>query len=163
MTAPVTGLRAFVRGIFWSLWLPTVAAPHAIVLVFTLVRWPWRDAAAFVAFSAALTSFCLAVFVAVVGGLPFASPPRTSGNTAAFPITVAFFAVAAAVAALQNWLLFRQHRYVIVASAAFAAGAALVAPLSCRILERTVMFELERLTGGPQRLFQALADETVQT
>jgi ABC-2 type transport system permease protein len=50
LTAPLDGIRSFVRGIFWSLWVAVAFIP---VLLMPLYAWSWgiTDAALFVAYS----------------------------------------------------------------------------------------------------------------
>ena len=146
--------RAFVRGIFWSLWLPTVAATHLIVGLVATWLWGWRDALAFVLFSAAVASTYVAASMMLIDGMPFSSPPQSSAPANALPTMIAFFAFAGVLAAFQNFVLFHRRVWVIGAALLFAGITAVLAPIACRIVERNVTLSVDQQGAGPQRMFQ---------
>ena len=145
--------RAFVRGIFWSLWLPTVAATHLVVVLAATWLWGWRDAFVFVLFSAAVTSTYVAASMMLIAGMPFASPPQSSASANALPTTMAFFVFAGLLAAFQNYVLFHRHVWVIGAALLFAGISGVIAPIACRVVERSVTLGLDQRGAGPQSMF----------
>ena len=162
LMVPMSGLRAFVRGVFWSLWFPAIATTHVVVLGVTTWLWGWRDAATFVTFSAAMASAELVVAMTLLGGLPFASPPRSTASSATAPVMMAFMFVAGALSAFQSFVLFHRYEWVIAAALVTAAFAVWIAPVAFHIVERNIALNLDRLTTGPQRMFQTLDDVSVE-
>ena len=156
LTVPMGGLRAFVRGVFWSLWVPAVALPHLLLMAVAVWRWGLPATLAFLAYSAGVDSFYLSVSIAFVRGLPFATPARSAPSALMFPLTITYFIVAGILIALQFFVLFHSMRAVVAAAIVFGAAAAVTAPFSLRTVEKNVMLNLDRLTAGSVRVFRGL-------
>jgi hypothetical protein len=105
LTAPLEGIHSFVRGVFWSLWIPFSASSMLLVPLYV---WTWgmSDALIFVIYSLAVGSFYVSVALFLVDGLPFANPPKQTGGFLAAPLVFAAFAVAAVIIGLQLWFVF---------------------------------------------------------
>jgi hypothetical protein len=124
-TMPLTALRQFIGGVYWSLWLPFLGAPFAAALLFFAPYWGLRDSALFVAYGVAVASFLFALQLLLVEGLPFSSPPRADRAAGLVPF-VLFGPVASGIAwVVQGMFLFR-HRWITAGAAAVFAWAAVV-------------------------------------
>ena len=68
---PATGRLPLARGVHAALWVPLIVLPHAGLL--GLLAWSWgaRDAALFVAFSAAVALLYLGAGLKLIDGVPF--------------------------------------------------------------------------------------------
>lgn len=158
LTAPMAGLRSFVRGIYAALWVLCVALPHALILVAGTALWGLGATALFVVYSLAVTTLYLSVALRFISGLPFASPPRTGRSETGLLITIALFVVAFILIAVQRVLLFPSPFRVVAASLVSAVLAAVVARGSLRALEANVVHQLSIISAGTSALFARLDD-----
>jgi hypothetical protein len=143
----------YVRGIYWSFWLPFVAAPFAAVAVGYAGYWGVGDAALFAAYGLAVSSLLLAAQLFFIEGLPFGSPPRAERAYTLLPF-VLFGPVVIGIAwILQAHFLFRSRGRTLAAAVAFGTLAALTARLTLRILSDRVCRELASQRGGAPDLF----------
>jgi hypothetical protein len=154
LLAPRDGVRAFVRGVYWSLWLPFAAVP--LLLTFPAFAWRWglADAALFTAYGLAVTAFLLAPQLFVVEGLPFGCPPKADRTHMMLPM-ILFGPVVLLIGWVLQWhFLFRSRALTAIAAVLFAFGAVLVARQSLRLLESRADRSLARLAGGPAGMFE---------
>jgi hypothetical protein len=80
LTFPLDGIRSFVRGIYWALWIPLSAVPLSLSPFFAW-RWGLADAALFTIYCLAVESFYLSLELFVINGVPFANPPEAMKGT----------------------------------------------------------------------------------
>lgn len=153
LTAPLDGIRSFVRGIYWSLWAPISVVP---VLLLPLYVWYWgiADGAMFAAYSIAIGSFYLSVELFLVDGLPFANPPKAGRASMAAPLIIAATIGAAVLVGLQWLLIFRSRIAALGATLAFAVTAYAVAQFSLRNLEVNVLHNLHVIASGRTAMFK---------
>jgi hypothetical protein len=148
LLAPRDGVRAFVRGVYWALWLPLAAAP--LLLTFPAFAWRWgvADAALFTAYGLAVTALLLAPQLFVIEGLPFGCPPRAERTHMMLP-TILFGPIVLLIGWVLQWhFLFRSRALTALAAVLFASGAGLVARPSLRRLAQRADRSLARLAGG---------------
>jgi hypothetical protein len=141
-------VRAFVRGVYWALWLPLAAAP--LLLTFPAFAWRWgvADAALFTAYGLAVTALLLAPQLFVIEGLPFGCPPRAERTHMMLP-TILFGPIVLLIGWVLQWhFLFRSRALTALAAVLFASGAGLVARPSLRRLAQRADRSLARLAGG---------------
>jgi hypothetical protein len=153
LMAPLDGIHAFVKGIFWALWLPMAALP---ILVSLVLAWFWgpADAILFAVYSIAVVSFYLSWELLLIDGLPFANPPRAGRGGFAAPLVIAALIGAFIIVGLQ-WLFIFQSRFVTLGAAlAFAGSAYLIARVSLRNLEVNVTYNLHTIASGPTTMFK---------
>jgi hypothetical protein len=152
LLAPLDGIRAFVKGIFWALWLPMCAVP---VLFLPALVWYWGafDAMLFGAYSIAVVSFYLSWELLLIDGLPFANPPRAGRGSLAAPLVIAALIVAAILVVLQRFFIFQSRFVTLGAALVFAGGAYLMARVSLRNLEVNVMHNLHLIASGRSSMF----------
>jgi hypothetical protein len=147
-TAPGDGLRCFIRGIYFALWLPFLALPLAAALIFYTPYWGLRDAVLFTTYGLAVASFLFGLQLLLVQGLPFSQPPRADRTVGLVPF-ILFGPVAAAVAwVLQGQLLFRSRLLTTGAALLFSWLALATARYTLRELEQRTLREVESGSGG---------------
>jgi hypothetical protein len=152
LTAPLDGIRSFVKGIFWALWLPMCSLPVLLLPAF-LWFWSISDAVLFVAYSVAVISFYLSCEVLLIDGMPFANPPKAGRNSLAAPLVIAAIIAAIILVGLQ-WLFIFQSPFVAFGvTLVFAGGAYLVAKASLRNLEVNVIHNLHLIASGRAAMF----------
>jgi hypothetical protein len=155
LTLPFRNMDAFTRGVYCSLWLPSVGIAHLLLIFPAIWFWGWRDALLFVIFSAALASLYLSAELFLMDGLPFANPVRLSAQ--AFLIAVMLVgALCAAILVLLQWLIFRSHTGAIIATVSVLSLAVLVTRFSLRHMAKEFRANLLSLGLGPSRLFKPL-------
>jgi hypothetical protein len=153
LTAPLDGIRSFVRGIFWALCIP-VGASALLLMPFYIWNWGIADALLLVVYSFGLGLFYVSAEMLLVDGLPFANPPKQGGAFLAAPLAFAALIVAAVIVALQ-WLFIFQNRFItLVMSLALAGIAFTVARLSLRHLQTNVEYNLHAIASGRTAMFQ---------
>ena len=153
LTFPYGGIRSFVRGVFWSLWLPMSIVP-LVFAPFLAWRWGVADAALFTAYCMAVGSMYLSLELFLVDGLPFANPPENLKGSMAAPLILAALLGALILVGLQ-WLFIFQSRLVTAGAVlVFAGGAYVVAQSSLRYLETNVMHNLHRIAAGRTAMFK---------
>ncbi len=153
LLAPEPDVRAFVRGVYWTLWLPLLALPFGVGFLFFTWYWGLLDAALFVTYGLAVGSLFLALQFAFVDGLPFANQPRADRNNLFIPFVV-FGPVAIGIGWVAQWyFLFHSRALVLAASLACAALAVPAARLTFGWLDVKVRRDLTRLAGGSAHMF----------
>jgi hypothetical protein len=156
---PAIGLRGFVRGIYWSLWLPLLALPFVAVMVVVSPYWGVLDAALFAGYGLAVASFLLALQLLLVEALPFTSAPSAE-RSAAIVSFIVFVPVAALIAwVLQAYFIFRSRLTTAIAALALAWAAKVTAEYTLRLLDIKARHALARQGGGPPGMFEATASE----
>jgi hypothetical protein len=154
LLAPRNGIRAFVRGIYWSLWLPFAAVP--LLLTFPAFAWRWglADATLFTVYGLAVTAFLLAPQLFVIEGLPFGCPPKADRTHMMLPM-ILFGPVVLLIGWVLQWhFLFHSRALTALAALLFACGATLVARQSLLMLEHRADRSLARLAGGSAGTFE---------
>lgn len=159
LTVPMSGIQSFVRGVYWSLWLPFAAVPHLFILAFGIWFWGPVDALLFTAYSLALTSLYLGATLRLVNGLPFGSAPKARRGAASLPLMLAAFAIAGTLVALQYFFFFRHIPVVIVVTLMAGAIAVLLSKDTLRGVEKNVMHNLNMLAAGRNQMFKELESE----
>jgi hypothetical protein len=153
LTFPLTGMRSFVRGIFWSIWLPVSAVP-VILLPLWVWRWGLVDGVLLAAYSLAVGSFYLSLEMFLVDGLPFANPPESMKGSMTAPLVIAAALGALIIVGLQWVFIFRSRLVVAGAAAVFAVAAAAIARTSLRYLETNVLHNLHVIATGRTAMFR---------
>jgi hypothetical protein len=139
--APGDGLRCFIRGVYWALWLPFLAVPFMAALIFFAPYWGLVDAVLFATYGLAVASFLFGLQLLLVQGLPFSQPPRADRSAGLAPF-ILFGPVAAAVAwVLQGQLLFRSRLLTTAAAIVFAWLALTAARYAIGELEQRARVE----------------------
>jgi hypothetical protein len=132
---PAIGLRGFVRGVYWALWLPFLAMPFVILTIVFSAYWGVLDAALFSGYALAVASLLFGLQLLIVDGLPFTSAPSAE-RSAAIVSFIMFGPVAAGIAwVLQAQFIFRSRLATALAAFAFAWGAKVTAQYSLRLLD----------------------------
>ena len=153
LTAPLESIRSFVRGIFWSLFLP-LAVVAFLLLPLYLHYWGVRDALLFWIYSLGLNAFYVSVEMFLVDGLPFSNPPQRSSGFLAAPLVFAALIGAAIIVVLQ-WLFIFQDRFVTLGATMIFAGLAyLIARVSLRNVEVNVLHNLHVIASGRTAMFK---------
>jgi ABC-2 type transport system permease protein len=153
LMVPIEGIRSFVRGIFWAMWLPLAVLSLLLVPLFT---WFWgiRDAMLFMAYSLAIGSFYLSIEMFLVDGLPFANPPESLKGSMTGPLVIVS-AIGGLVIVLLQWLFIFQNRFVTAGAVlAFIGAAYLIAQASLRYVETNVMHNLHLIAIGRAAMFK---------
>jgi hypothetical protein len=153
LTFPHHGIRSFVRGVFWSLWLPMSIVPLLFV-PFLAWRWGVADAALFAAYCLAVGSMYLSIELLLIDGLPFANPPENLKASLTGPLILVAIVGALIVIGLQ-WIFIFQSRFVTAGAVLVFAGAAyVVSQTSLRYLQTNVMHNLHRIASGRTGMFK---------
>ena len=132
---PKIGLRGFVRGVYWSLWLPFLALPFGVVMIVFSAYWGVADAALFAGYGLAVASVMFGLQLMLVESLPFTSAPSAE-RSAALVSFIMFGPVAAGIAwVVQGQFIFRSRWTTALAALVFAWAAKVTAEYSLRLLE----------------------------
>jgi hypothetical protein len=154
---PTIGLRGFVRGMYWSIWLPFLAAPFVAVMIICSVPWGVPDAALFTAYGLAVASLMFGLQLLLVDTLPFTSAPSAE-RSAAIVSFILFGPVAAAIVwVLQAQFIFRSRWATAVAMVVFAWAAKVTTQHNLQMLDVKASHALERQGGGPAEMFETAA------
>lgn len=157
VVAPKIGMRGFVRGVYWSLWLPFLALPFVVVMMVFSAYWGVVDAALFTAYGLAVASFLLSLQVLVVDALPFTSAPSAE-RAAGIVSFILFGPIAGGIAwVLQAQFIFRSRWTTAVAALVFAWAAKVTADYTLRLLDVKARHALGRQGGGPAEMFETAA------
>lgn len=155
LTLPFRNMAAFTRGVYCSIWLPSIGIAHLLLIFPAIWFWGWRDALLFVTFSTAMASLYLSAELFLMDGLPFANPVRASAQAYLTPVMLVSAACAAILAFLQ-WLIFRSHTATIIGTVAVSLLAVLLTRFSLRHMAKEFCANLIALGLGPSRLFKPL-------
>jgi hypothetical protein len=155
LTLPFRNMGAFARGVYCSLWLPSVGIAHLLLIIPAIWFWGWIDALLFVTFSAALASLYLSTELFLMDGLPFANPVRLSAQAVLMPVML-MGAPCAAILAFLQWLIFRSYTAALLATVMVSLLAVLVTRFSLRHMAKEFRANLIALGLGPSRLFKPL-------
>jgi hypothetical protein len=153
LTIPTDGIRSFVRGIFWAVWLPI----NTLCLVFApILMWRWGvvDGALFTVYSLAVGSFYLSLESFLIDGLPFANPPESMKGSMAAPLVIAGLLTAAVFVGLQWFFILRSKLVTAGAVLLFAGSAYVIARISLRYMETNVAHNLHRIAAGRTAMFK---------
>jgi hypothetical protein len=154
---PASGLRGFVRGVYWSIWLPFLALPFAVVMTICSVYWGIADAALFAAYGLAFSSLMFGLQLLLLEALPFTCPPSAE-RSAAIVSFIMFGPVAAGIAwVLQAYFIFRSRLTTMLAAVVFAWAAKVTAEYMLRLLDSKARHALGRQGGGPAEMFETAA------
>jgi len=153
LTFPLDGIRSFVRGIYWALWIP-LSTPAVLLFPVFVWRWGLADAVLFFLYSLAITSFYLSLEFFVINGLPFGNPPEAMKGSMTAPLVIAALIGAFIIVGLQ-WLFIFQSRIVALGAVMVFGGAAYaIAKKSLRYVEVNVVHNLHRIASGPTAMFK---------
>jgi hypothetical protein len=154
---PASGLRGFVRGVYWSIWLAFLALPFAVVMIICSAYWGVADAALFAAYGLAFASLMFGLQLLLLDALPFTCPPNAE-RSAAIVSFILFGPVAAAIAwVLQAHFIFRSRLTTALAAVVFAWAAKVTAAYTLRLLDIKARHALGRQGGGPPEMFETAA------
>jgi len=155
LTAPLDGIRSFVTGIFWALWIPLGAGSAVLAPIFA---WYWGapDALLFVAYSVALGSFYLSLGLLLVDGLPFANPPRQTGSFLGAPLMIGTIVAVVGIVVLQWYVIFQYRLATIASVLAFAAAAYAITRVSIIHLQTNVLYNLHAIASGRGVMFREM-------
>lgn len=150
--------RNFVRGVYWSLWLPFVATPFVACAVFFSWHWGAFDATLFAAYGLAVASCLFGLQVLLIEGLPFGSPPKPERPFTLLPL-ILFGPVVIGVAwFVQGRFIFHSRLTTAVAAVLFAVCAVLVGQFALRMLYVKIHRDIERQSGGAVEMFGHVAE-----
>jgi hypothetical protein len=153
-TAPAPGMHGYVRGVYWSIWVPFLGVPFVAVFVFFAASWGLLDAALFAAYGVAVASLLFGLQLLLVEGAPFGSAPRADRAHTMMPL-ILFGPVAIGIGwLLQAHFIFRNRLITVVATMVFAWGAKLAGQYCIRQLETRMHGDLLRQSDQPSRMFQ---------
>jgi hypothetical protein len=155
LTVPLDGIRSFVTGIFWALWIPLGAASAVLAPIFA---WHWgaQDALLFVAYSVASGSFYLSLGLLLVDGLPFANPPKQAGSFLGAPLIIASIVAVVGIIMLQWYVIFQYRLATLASVLAFAAAAYAITRVSIMNLQTNVMYNLHAIASGRGVMFREI-------
>ncbi len=153
LTAPLDGIRSFVNGIFWALWIPLGAGSVVLAPIFAS-RWGVLDALLFVAYCVALGSFYLSLCLLLVDGLPFANPLRQTGSFLGAPLIIASLAAVLGMLVLQWYVIFQYRLATIASVLVFVAAAYAISRVSLTHLQTNVLYNLHAIAGGRGVMFK---------
>jgi multisubunit Na+/H+ antiporter MnhG subunit len=163
LTVPMAGIQSFVRGIYWSLWLPIVLTPHVVVLAIGIWLWGPVSALTFTAYSLAISSLYLSATLRLLDGLPFATAPKPRARVVGLPLVLAGMAICGLFVALQYYFLFRSLAITAAAALIAAVTAVALARNTLRGIETNVLHNLHILASGSSRMFQELDTESQES
>jgi hypothetical protein len=156
LTAPISNLQAFAKGIYWALWLPAVGMPNGIMLPFWIHFWGWKEAALFSVFSLIVVSLYLGCAITLISAMPFSSPlNETRSISSAIYIQVCGLAATAFPIALQ-YFLFRLWWTVLATSVVLAISTWIVVHWTIRDLEGKIRWDLHLKKMGPNQMFREI-------
>jgi hypothetical protein len=153
LTIPTDGIRSFVRGIFWAIWLP-INALCLVVAPILMWRWGIVDGALFTVYSLALGSFYLSVESFLIDGLPFANPPESMKASMAAPLVFAGILTALIIIGLQWFFIFQSKLVTAAAVLVFGAAAYVIGRTSVRYVETNAVHNLHRIGAGRTAMFK---------
>jgi energy-coupling factor transporter ATP-binding protein EcfA2 len=152
-TLPMDRLRSYARGVYLSLWVPLVVAPHLCLLGPCLSFYGVTRGAMFVAFSASLVSTYLGLWFLAVDGLPFTSsfkPSRAElmryGILVMVPLALIFGVI--------QWIIFPSILLVPAATLLLVFLSILLAHMGFARLVKEMCSSLEELRLGPPQIFK---------
>jgi hypothetical protein len=158
-TAPGVGRQGYVRGTYWTIWLPFVALPFAAALCFFGYYWGPGDAALFAVYGVAVSSLLLAAQLLFVDGLPFGRPPQAERSFVLLPFLIFGPVVIGIAWVLQGQFVFRSRWTTGLATLVFAGLAVLMARFSLRVLDVRVRRDLKGPSDASMGLFGREASE----
>src|SRR5208283_4710952 len=122
LLAPMGALRGLARGVYARL-LTLILAPELILLPVLAWQWGIRDAALFLAYSAAVSAVYLALELRLLEGVPFTRQADGPGNPYTLMILLVGGLVVAIAVTLQYLLIFRSPRVVLAVTAGLSSAA----------------------------------------
>lgn len=152
-TTPDSAFRPFAAGIHAALWLLLAVVPNLLSLPVLAWFWPVRDAALFVAFSMAVTSFYLAVSLRFINGVPFGKQALPTGSVVGFGLTMIFL-MAAGIAVGIQYLLFRSTVAVVLVTLIVGAGARFLTRAVLDDYAARIRLQLQRAASGSVLLYR---------
>ena len=152
LLTPGGALRGVARGVYARL-LTLILAPQSILLPVLAWQWGIRDAALFLAYSAAVSAVYLSLELRLVEGVPFTRQAEASANSSMMMILfVGGLAVAIAVA-VQYFLIFRSPQAVLAATAVLAIAAWLATRSALQTFEVSIRFHLGLLSNESKGIY----------
>ena len=155
LTFPPDSIRAFVRGIYCSLWI-LLNVLSVLLWPFFAYRWGIGDAMLFTVYSLAVGSFYLSVELFAINGLPFGSPPESLKGSLTGPLAIAGLIGAVILSVIQVFFIFQSRLLTAGAVVAFAGAAYLVAKTSLKYVEVNVLHNLHRIATGETGMFKEI-------
>ncbi len=156
LTAPIGNLRAFAKGIYWGIWIPTAGLPHILMLPFMIWYWGWKVAVLMCGFSLIAVSFYLAFEITLISGAPFSAPlNETRSIVAAAQIQMCWLVVLMLPATLQ-WGLFQIQWVALLSAAVLAASTWFVLRWSLAELVGEIRWRLHQMKSGSNQMFREI-------
>jgi hypothetical protein len=152
LLAPMGAFRGFARGVFARL-LTLILAPQIMLLPFLAWQWGLRDAALFLAYSAAVSAVYLAFELRLIEGMPFTRQHDGLGNPYMMVILLVGGLVVSVAVGLQYLLIFRSLTMVLVATAILSVAAWLAARSSLDTFEVSIRFHLGLLSNESKGIY----------
>jgi len=152
LLTPMGALRGLARGVYARL-LTLILAPELILLPVLAWQWGIRDAALFLAYSAAVSAVYLALELRLVEGVPFTRQVEAAGNPYMLIILMVGGLVVGIAVALQYFLIFRSPQAVLAATAGLSIAAWLVTRNSLDTFEVGMRFHLGLLSNESQGIY----------
>jgi hypothetical protein len=152
LLAPMGALRGLARGVYARL-LTLILAPQLVLLPVLAWQWGIRDAALFLAYSAAVSALYLSLELRLVEGVPFTRQEQASGNPYMLMILlVGGLAVGIAVA-LQYFLIFRSPQAVLAVTVALSIAAWLATRSALQTFEVSIRFHLGLVSNESKGIY----------
>ena len=133
--------------------LTLILAPELILLPVLAWQWGIRDAALFLAYSAAVSAVYLALELRLLEGVPFTRQADGLGNPSMMMILFVGGLVVGIAVALQYFLIFRSPQVVLAVTAVLAMVAWLVTRNSLETFEVGMRFHLGLLSNESKGIY----------
>jgi hypothetical protein len=156
--APGRHLDAYLRGVYWSIWLVFLAIPFALALPWFLWFWGPADALLFTAYGVAVSSCLLGFQFLIVDALPFTMPPKAERPVMSLGILIISGLVVGVAWVAQAYVIFRSRWLTAAAAMFFAWLAWMAARYSLRELHVKARAQLAVQSAGAPAMFQAAQD-----
>jgi hypothetical protein len=152
LLAPMGAVRGLARGVYARL-LTLILAPQLVLLPVLAWEWGIRDAALFLAYSAAVSAVYLALELRLVEGVPFTRQAEATGNPYLLIILLGGGLVVGIAVALQYFLIFRSPQAVLAVTAGLSIVAWLVTRNSLDTFEVSIRFHLGMLSNESKGIY----------
>ena len=149
-------LQAYLRGVYWTLWLLLLALPLTVVCAWFTWVWGPADAFLFSAYCLAVGSCLLGFQLLLLEALPFSAPPKAERPAMSMSILLVGGLVVGVGWVAQAYLIFQSRWLTAIATLGFAALAWRAAQYALRELHATARRQLALLGDGSPGMFQSV-------
>jgi hypothetical protein len=147
LLAPAYAFRGFARGIYAALCITMIVFPHLVLLVVFAWSWGLGHALLFIAYSAAVTSFYLAMELHLIDSVPFSNQVDPKRAAAMLPLLMFGGAAIAIAVAVQYLIVFRTPLVVTAVTASLAAAAGWLTRRALNTMESSMRYSLGTLSN----------------